>query len=702
MEEDDTICVVAKPSNMKQALAYSAMAGPTDKTRDIFIIFTHEFDVSAIDLRSTEGHRQWVPVPGGPIYDFHVALRDVSCGVFPRPLILSTPDFILVPMSTRKKSQILETEPVFPKTVSSKSIKHMQSLISKCGDEHESCRVDHDGTNYVPQRLMDLKSTFPSIRIIDRDDPDPLESKTTHQKSQDRSRYAVLSYRWGNVHGILKLENSTRKHLQEGVNLDKFPRLIQDSIKVARAFDLDYLWVDAFCIIQGDEVDWHTQAHQMAEVYGNSHICFSAAGSVDTLGTLIFERSPHSLGSRNIYLDGREDQSQEFMCIEPRSLVSRLESSGMNDRGWIFQERVLAKRTIHFNTDQLYFECAELQACESHPYGILKDITSPCFMVKSALAAARTKSQSQPNLHDLWHQIVELFSRRRLTNQNDKLMALAGVAHAFSNLFPKQENYVAGHWASALPLTTFWKPLMAFEEQRDPNHPTWSWASYSGAVHFPIENTALQPDYLIRIGRVTSVYLERERRSRYGPVELGILEVVARMVRLHPQKLSFGIGSSGEVVRYPRMRNSTLFCRLDLTWDDGPTAANLLGLSLGTVYLLEHYRTTAEPATKISGYSISEKGEVEDTLEENERNISSSGLILVAGGTHKHTGELRFFNRVGTFSISHIHQYQNAYRIPAGEPLAAWESSLGTFHFAKPTTDYLEALGKDRYRVAII
>jgi hypothetical protein len=603
--------------------------------------------------------------------------------------------------------QIWETEPVSSRTVSSESMKLMQSLISKCSDKHESCQTDHGGTIYIPQRLMDLTSTFPLIRIINRDDFAPPKSKSNRQQPRCQPRYVALSYRWGKVDGILKFDKSSQQRLRDGVHLREFPQLIQDSVKIARALDLDYLWVDALCIIQGDKADWHTQAGQMAHVYGNSYVCFSTAGALDPSSTLVFERSPHSLGSQGIYLDGSNDQSQEFICVEPRSLITRLESSGMNDRGWIFQERVLAKRTIHFNTDQLYFECAELQACESHPYGIPADVISPCFMVKSAPAAARTTSQSLQDSYRLWVLIVQQFSRRRLTNQNDKLMALAGVAQTFSALF-KEERYAAGHWLSTLRNTIFWKPdrtvqAVSSERQRDHLHSTWSWASHWGAVDFPMpENPAVRPDYHMRIEQWAIV--RHEHDDMYDSVRFCILDVMARLVRLHPCNLSFQIDDSGEVVRLPKMDDPKLFCNLEMFWDDGQTAANLLGLSLGSIYLLEHHRTTAEPATELNGFTISPEGVLEKNMDRSARNISSSGLLLMEG-THELSGaDQKVFRRVGTFSISHVWQYQNVYRIPAGEPLKGWNSSLGIFQFAQPPSkdNPMLAYGNDRYRVHII
>jgi hypothetical protein len=39
-------------------------------------------------------------------------------------------------------------------------------------------------------------------------------------------------------------------------------------------------------------------------------------------------------------------------------------------RGWVIQERILALRTLHFGSSQLFWECRQFQACETYPGGL--------------------------------------------------------------------------------------------------------------------------------------------------------------------------------------------------------------------------------------------------------------------------------------------------------------------------------------------
>lgn len=42
-----------------------------------------------------------------------------------------------------------------------------------------------------------------------------------------------------------------------------------------------------------------------------------------------------------------------------------VEKAILNTRGWVLQERVLSRRTIHFSANHIYWECGEGISCES-------------------------------------------------------------------------------------------------------------------------------------------------------------------------------------------------------------------------------------------------------------------------------------------------------------------------------------------------
>jgi len=67
--------------------------------------------------------------------------------------------------------------------------------------------------------------------------------------------YATLSYRWGsNMRCQTTKENFTR--FQEAIHPDEMPLMFRDAITITRQLGIRYLWIDALCIIQGDDDDW--------------------------------------------------------------------------------------------------------------------------------------------------------------------------------------------------------------------------------------------------------------------------------------------------------------------------------------------------------------------------------------------------------------------------------------------------------------
>jgi hypothetical protein len=95
-------------------------------------------------------------------------------------------------------------------------------------------------------------------------------------------------------------------------------------------------------------------------------------------------------------------------------------------------------------------------------------------------------NESTPtSIYHAWQGIVSHYSNRELTNADDKLSALSGLARLISEALPtKPEDYLAGHWRENLPSSLLWY----VSEARTPNRPhayrapSWSWASVNGQI----------------------------------------------------------------------------------------------------------------------------------------------------------------------------------------------------------------------------
>jgi hypothetical protein len=56
---------------------------------------------------------------------------------------------------------------------------------------------------------------------------------------------------------------------------------------------------------------------------------------------------------------------QVYLCTHMDDFENDVEEAELNKRAWVMQERVLAKRIIHFSANQTYWECGAGVYCEN-------------------------------------------------------------------------------------------------------------------------------------------------------------------------------------------------------------------------------------------------------------------------------------------------------------------------------------------------
>ncbi|KAH7030605.1 uncharacterized protein B0I36DRAFT_362438 [Microdochium trichocladiopsis] len=147
----------------------------------------------------------------------------------------------------------------------------------------------------------------------------------------------------------------------------------------------------------------------------------------------------------------------------------------LTERSWVVQERLLARRTIYFGTQQIYWECHRLAATETFPETRINPKKRPArekwmyppqvpehwptaswkllFCVQP-LMVPRTHYGVEYNpytsLYDNWHTIVETYAPKKLTYPSDKLVAISGLAKEIRarlcKVIPRPHRYLAGHW----------------------------------------------------------------------------------------------------------------------------------------------------------------------------------------------------------------------------------------------------------------
>jgi hypothetical protein len=222
----------------------------------------------------------------------------------------------------------------------------LREWLHDCDRNHARCDRDPDlhvvAQTELPTRLVEIGARPSSIiRVI-------------HPKSA--VQYAAVSYRWGNVSQYLTYQ-TTRENLAEkenGIALASLPLLLQNAIDVAREIGMRFIWIDALCIVQGPGGDYDTEAERMETVFSGAYCVIAASRAADVSKEFLVER-PH----REAIVVPMPGSPPIFIAEDIDNFQRDVIDGDLNQRGWVLQERALARRTIYFADSQIYWECGE-------------------------------------------------------------------------------------------------------------------------------------------------------------------------------------------------------------------------------------------------------------------------------------------------------------------------------------------------------
>lgn len=355
----------------------------------------------------------------------------------------------------------------------------VKTWIEICTRNHEKCRGNSEP--WYPSRLLHIGRQCRKVKLIISKDSPP------------NGRYMTLSHRWG-PQSYTKLESSTMAQLQNTVNIISLPQIFQDAIKIACHLGIHYLWIDALCIKQDqdDLSDWENESQNMGKIYSCAFLNVSATLSLDGSESLFRDPSWRPILPSEIDLDDN-GILRKYHVLDGDIWYDEIDNAPLNKRGWVFQERFLARRVLHFGQRQMGWECRELDALEMFPNG-LPQAAALSIPSKSSIHGmlATLTQESDQTLDETfvkqWHDLVTEYSKCRLTYSKDKLIAFAGVAKSIMRT--KTDHYVAGMWRKSMVYDLAWwrssEDRKAFPiSETSFRVPSWSWASVDGEVHFP-------------------------------------------------------------------------------------------------------------------------------------------------------------------------------------------------------------------------
>lgn len=363
----------------------------------------------------------------------------------------------------------------------------LRALIDDCTANHPDCKP-REGLD-LPSMLLHVSGTSlsPTVRLVKVSDMNVVSL-----------RYACLSYCWGGTQPSMTTTSRLDSYAA-GIDTAEIPETILDAIRVVLSMGYQYLWVDAFCIVQDSGPNKVTELGKMTSIYSGAicTICVMAAKAA-TEGFL-----------RQAYPDGSEDQSihtwhadiydgtseAAAAVLEIRSDFSSEDifDSPIFERGWTFQEALLSPRLVMFfpqgQRPALRCSTRTIQSdgglVTAHP----KPLVS-LRELEQAVAREREKWGEYDDTHaanaEEWVTVVKQYSLRSLAYEADKMPAFMGIVSEWETRF-RQGTYWAGLWSETLAKDLMWRvpweysPRSAYASYVAPS---WSWASRAHPVYY--------------------------------------------------------------------------------------------------------------------------------------------------------------------------------------------------------------------------
>ncbi|KAF5606286.1 het-domain protein [Fusarium subglutinans] len=301
-------------------------------------------------------------------------------------------------------------------------------------------------------------------------------------------RYLALSYVWGGVQQFYATKANISELMENGAlqgYLDKIPTTIRHSMKLACGLKIQFLWVDALCIIQDDLSHKNGQIAQMAAIYSQSYLTIVAAEATDATSHLSILKSYPRTPSRSQYLGARSRCEQ---------LVSRLLNSTYGSRGWTFQERVLSPRILYDFADHALLLCPSgLWLMDSVSRWQKVQGYSKSFRQLSPLAGSVNFLGSAPESQsfkldlatlDTYALIATEYTTKQLTYESDIQLAFCGIAERLSRCHQPPLSFLYGLPERYLDSVLLWHPATLAKRRKIGGLPSWSWMAWIGPIGF--------------------------------------------------------------------------------------------------------------------------------------------------------------------------------------------------------------------------
>jgi hypothetical protein len=231
--------------------------------------------------------------------------------------------------------------------------------------------------HYLPKRLLAVGSE--QLEVL------PRLVETAHLSEEETKdiRYIALSHPWGDParHEHFRTTTENLPDYMDSVIMDDLPQTFKDAVKITGDLNIKYIWIDSICIQQGEDGDFDEQAPFMQHIFGSAYCVLAASDADGMTSGFLADAEAKAVAIPAVF---GTTADRLFVCQTVDDFQQDVLENTLNKRGWVFQERALARRTIFFSKNQTYFECANGVRCETfsklEKYVFLRHISEYCLL----------------------------------------------------------------------------------------------------------------------------------------------------------------------------------------------------------------------------------------------------------------------------------------------------------------------------------
>jgi serine/threonine protein kinase len=395
--------------------------------------------------------------------------------------------------------------------------------LEECRTSHRNCHTSM--TKFVPSRILDVGTHRDLIQL-----------RSTFGGFS--SPYVALSHCWGAGGEILKTTTQTLESMTSGIAVSSLPPTFANAVHLTKALGFSYLWIDSLCIIQDSKEDWMTECSRMGNIYSHSSltICATSGGQYPINTEPRLPQSKPVLNESKSICSTCSNGHTAFKPLSEDTATTMLLDSPWFKRAWILQEIVLSPRKLLFSSTSIAWEC--FSSCTTlNTVGRIGKALRLLPVQRNRfsgpnIGVPRLTAQAPNDYMKIWRDIVREYSKRKLSNAQDKLPALAGIASKIAE--HTGQIYLAGLWVEdILPTGLLWSRDFATIPLTRPQYraPSWSWASIDSPVSWskslPEENVVSEAEILYY-----KISLHSSILSPFGAVSSGYIEIKGPLKRV--------------------------------------------------------------------------------------------------------------------------------------------------------------------------